>query len=356
MRNNNKISINGNASLIRSNLYDTLNMSVLVNYDVSDDEDDATIHECQNVLDSSCIYQESSVTDTECSESNISLTGLSNPSHYRSQHDQSPHLQSHSQFPSQDPCNDFFGIYNDVSSSDSDSERPQKIRKKTDTSDGDISEGKSVQVQTRKEPNNSSLPTSDFWCGTKRIQYEWTEHVASLEKHHTSDNKANAFPKTINTPKSSQYNVNPSSKSNIGNSRNYTRKSDTICEKSSKKVFYVHHEIAPFLHQSKTNRSSSCIKAHIRGHVGAVNSVRWNSAQYSHLLLSSSMDQTVKLWNIFSKSHTTPLATYTCHNKAVKCAIWCSSGKQMVTASYDRTCCHLDAETGIYPSICTKDS
>lgn len=87
-------------------------------------------------------------------------------------------------------------------------------------------------------------------------------------------------------------------------------------------------------------------KKHIhtwKGHTKAITALRFfpNSA---HLLLSSSADCTVKLWDVYHSREL--LRTYSGHTKSVSDINFDSNGKRFLSASYDRQIKLWDTETG----------
>ena len=79
------------------------------------------------------------------------------------------------------------------------------------------------------------------------------------------------------------------------------------------------------------------------GHEKGVTAIRW-LPYTSHLLLSSSMDHTVKIWDIYN--HKQCLRTYYGHNKAVKDINFSYDGQYFITASYDGYIKYWNTETG----------
>uniref|UniRef100_A0A8C4TB04 WD repeat domain 25 n=1 Tax=Erpetoichthys calabaricus TaxID=27687 RepID=A0A8C4TB04_ERPCA len=80
-------------------------------------------------------------------------------------------------------------------------------------------------------------------------------------------------------------------------------------------------------------------------HQGPVNKVQWCPVQqYSHLLLSASMDHTVKIWNAVDTGKCRK--TYTSHGGAVRDIQWSPCGSRILTGSFDSEAHVTDVETG----------
>lgn len=79
------------------------------------------------------------------------------------------------------------------------------------------------------------------------------------------------------------------------------------------------------------------------GHTKGVNAIRFfpNSA---HLLLSASMDNTVKLWDVYNERRC--LRTFNGHYKGVKDICFSNDGKTFLTCSYDKMIKLWDTESG----------
>ena len=172
------------------------------------------------------------------------------------------------------------------------------------------------------------LPKSQFWMGSSKVE-NWNnpdtiwlgsksnEKQQILKDESESSEYPNKRQKTVEQTQQK------------GETRQRSSPLQTSC-------FYVHHKISPALHQKETcyppTRKYVCLK----GHVGAVNRVRWSKPEFSHLIASACMDNTVKIWNIFSPtSHC--VQTFYRHTKAVKDVTWSPSGKEVLSCGYDRT-------------------
>ena len=113
-----------------------------------------------------------------------------------------------------------------------------------------------------------------------------------------------------------------------------------------KPLFYVHHKVAPFVHKKEiSNKLPKTVATELPGHGGIVNRIAWCTPEYSHLLLSASMDRTVKIWNVYSPTHFC-VQTLRRHEKAIKDATWSSSGRQILSCGYDKTARITDVENG----------
>ncbi|XP_056152193.1 WD repeat-containing protein 25 isoform X1 [Lampris incognitus] len=81
------------------------------------------------------------------------------------------------------------------------------------------------------------------------------------------------------------------------------------------------------------------------GHQGPVNTVQWCPVPHlSHLLLSASMDKTVKVWDGADSGRC--LRVYSCHSGAVRDACWTPCGQRLLTCSFDNTARLVDVDTG----------
>nr|XP_028565374.1 WD repeat-containing protein 25 isoform X2 [Podarcis muralis] len=80
-------------------------------------------------------------------------------------------------------------------------------------------------------------------------------------------------------------------------------------------------------------------------HSGPVNVVQWCPVQkWSHMLLSASMDKTVKVWDAVDRGRC--LKTYLCHTCAVRAAQWTPCGRGVLSGGFDSMLHLTDIETG----------
>ncbi|XP_053131120.1 WD repeat-containing protein 25 isoform X1 [Hemicordylus capensis] len=81
-------------------------------------------------------------------------------------------------------------------------------------------------------------------------------------------------------------------------------------------------------------------------HSGPVNAVRWCPVQkWSHMLLSASMDKTVKVWDAVDQGCC--LTTYFCHTSAVRAVQWSPCGRGVLSGGFDSMLHFTDIETGL---------
>ncbi|XP_062974127.1 WD repeat-containing protein 25 [Elgaria multicarinata webbii] len=84
---------------------------------------------------------------------------------------------------------------------------------------------------------------------------------------------------------------------------------------------------------------------HMSDHSGPVNAVRWCPVQrWSHMLLSASMDKTIKVWDAVDRGCC--LKSYSCHTGAVRAAQWAPCGRSVLTGGFDCMLHLTDIETG----------
>ncbi|XP_013912522.1 PREDICTED: WD repeat-containing protein 25 isoform X1 [Thamnophis sirtalis] len=84
---------------------------------------------------------------------------------------------------------------------------------------------------------------------------------------------------------------------------------------------------------------------HMAEHSGPVNAVRWCPLQrWSHMLLSASMDKTVKVWDAVDEGRC--LKSYFIHTGAVRAIQWSPCGKTALSGGFDFMLHLTDIETG----------
>ncbi|XP_006632457.2 WD repeat-containing protein 25 [Lepisosteus oculatus] len=114
----------------------------------------------------------------------------------------------------------------------------------------------------------------------------------------------------------------------------------------SKLLTEVSDSVRPYLGR-KTGRTElpRHARLHIQAHQGPVNTVQWCPVpQFSHLLLSASMDKTVKVWDGAGSGRL--LRRCSSHTEAVRDACWAPGGRHVLSGSFDSTAQLTDVETG----------
>ncbi|KAL5009392.1 hypothetical protein ScPMuIL_014973 [Solemya velum] len=241
----------------------------------------------------------------------------------------------------------FFGI---GESSDDDSTEPLEKRLKCDESQQHVMGGaiveipgslfwKNISEQNISFESKKTFPEDD--CRQKPMsneQYVYTDRKESQRISHAPEAKKRSivngeiqYFKTIESPVNSRKN------------REYTNHS---IKNGNRKMFYVHSKIQPWLSgRNISNRIPSKLEKQLVSQSGVINRVMWNVPSYSHLLVSASMDGSVKIWNVWS-SLDPCVVTMSRHTKAVRDVVWSRCGRRLLTCSYDRTALITDVETG----------
>ena len=85
-------------------------------------------------------------------------------------------------------------------------------------------------------------------------------------------------------------------------------------------------------------------------HTKAITKLRWNPSLNTNTIASSSLDGQIIIWNSYSNERDSTiefLYRFTAHEEAVKDLKWSQDGMSLLTASFDKTCKMLDANTGM---------
>ncbi len=260
---------------------------------------------------------------------------------------------------------DFFGINDNDDNSDVDIESETQAKTVKDMLNVGLNAKQSIYSETTgtvdhaddEHNDNIEIPKSDFWRGSGKKQ-DWT-NPRKIWRTCSSENvtsstvlQSNPHKQQLQSHSHSERYVCKRTKleitSNAGVSNDLPNVS-TLTKPLQKSCFYVHHKIAPALHNTIPNRVPSgqdSKKINLDGHSAIVNRIKWCMPQFSHLLLSVSMDRTAKIWNVFSNVSQC-VQTFTSHTKAVKDCRWTDSGRKILTASYDKTVKLFDVEKGM---------
>nr|XP_033807437.1 WD repeat-containing protein 25 isoform X2 [Geotrypetes seraphini] len=117
-------------------------------------------------------------------------------------------------------------------------------------------------------------------------------------------------------------------------------------EHLSSMTFRVSETIKPYLEAKyKATEISRSLVFQMCEHQGPVNKVQWCPVQqYSHMLLSASMDKSFKVWDAVDTGSC--LKTYLCHSGAVRDVQWSSCGRVVLSGGFDSMLYLTDIETG----------
>lgn len=204
----------------------------------------------------------------------------------------------------------------------------------------------------QEQPDAHTESTVDFW-NTDVLAEDWShpERIWGTASDstengtgHVSSEIANSVPDSV-VPKIKGY----SSKRHQSEISTELSPSTELSSALKKSCFMVHHKIAPQLHTvgQRINRIPGKVLQILPGHSGTVNGIHWGIPEYSHLLLTASMDATVRVWNVFSSGESDPcVRTVKVHNKAVKAARWSACCRQILSCSYDKSAKLTDVESG----------
>ena len=212
--------------------------------------------------------------------------------------------------------------------------------------DESILSSKTTEISDDGHKKGTDMPESAFWKGYSKDDFSQPPHMTwnvdcegpSVYQSVNKDERKVGCGFQYRSKCPNKDKGNSDILDNDG-SHNATKKMKRSC-------FFVHHKIAPKLsnrHTLSKVPNSNILDLH--GHTGVVNRIKWCKQEFSHLLLSVSMDRTVRLWNVFSTANY-EVQTFCFHTKAVRDAVWSPSGRQFVSCGYDRTARLCDVEKG----------
>lgn len=243
-----------------------------------------------------------------------------------------------------DSC-DFFGLF----SKDSSKSRVKKELK------NDTVVSKSVKVND--ELVNVNIPDSSFWNDLPVDELQNLQHSAQYDgktidnscKHYKAKylqgpvQKRPADSRFSHRDRNKEKKLKVPSTSNTGYADNKPTEAVT---KEKRKLFFIHPKINPLLFSQKLHCKIPTKQEWTNpGHAGATNRMKWNIPTYSHLLVTCSMDSSIKIWNIWSQLDPC-VQLLRVHSKAVKDVAWNLDGRQLLSCSYDKSAAVTDVETG----------
>ena len=205
---------------------------------------------------------------------------------------------------------------------------------------------------SKQQSTTQNTCTIDFW-NTDMAAVDWThpEKIWGVTYNLAKSGLGHASSKSVNVVSNSEV----QKIKGYSSKRHHSDISDELLVSAEnslpvkKSCFTVHHKIAPHLHTvpSSTNRIPNKVLRVLPGHSGTVNRIHWGTPEYSHLLLTASMDTTVRVWNVLSSRDSDPcVRTLKVHSKAVKAARWSPCGRQILSCSYDKFAKLTDVECG----------
>ncbi|XP_065695376.1 WD repeat-containing protein 25 [Patagioenas fasciata] len=126
-------------------------------------------------------------------------------------------------------------------------------------------------------------------------------------------------------------------------SADYDVKLDVSGEQTSRKISEL---IRPYLGSKyKLTEVPKSLIFYMSKHSGPVNEIQWCPVrEQSHMLLSASMDKTIKVWDAVDTGCC--LRTYSYHSGAVRAAQWSSCGRRILSGGFDSVLHLTDVETG----------
>ena len=218
-----------------------------------------------------------------------------------------------------------------------------------DTDDSSGNEGDDTQNSLKTSGQDAIdeiiSPNSDFWNhkGPEIVHWDDPSKIWKCQPNELTESKSGLLANYKRKRKhGKQSQVSPKLFKKEESNTNVTSG-----KAMSQSPFFIHHKIAPYLHQTVSNKSPRSPIAKGTEHCGCVNAVAWcTQPEYSHLLLSASHDKTIKLWNIFSKDGISCVQTIAAHDKGVRSVQWVNGTNNILSASFDKTARVIDVEKG----------
>lgn len=128
---------------------------------------------------------------------------------------------------------------------------------------------------------------------------------------------------------------------NVDRSKSTANGTTTDFESGSK-IFTINPTVACHVGKDVICKLPRSKSKDFHEHTEAVTSLQWNASHYSHLLLTSSLDRKVKIWDCFSLKRC--VRTLTCHEAGVKSALWTVDGENVLSGGFDKTVKLTDAQ------------
>ncbi|XP_010173053.1 WD repeat-containing protein 25-like [Antrostomus carolinensis] len=181
------------------------------------------------------------------------------------------------------------------------------------------------------EQTSSSSTNSGNGISQKRIHRDSTTAIAGIRPY---------IPKRLRQENSSMLEKKASDRSD---SSDCDVKLGMSGEQTLRKISEL---IKPYLGSKyKLTEVPKSLVFYMSKHSGPVNEIQWCPVrEQSHMLLSASMDKTIKVWDAVDTGCC--LKTYSCHSCAVRAAQWSSCGRRILSGGFDSMLHLTDVETG----------
>ncbi|WAR18786.1 WDR25-like protein [Mya arenaria] len=196
-------------------------------------------------------------------------------------------------------------------------------------------------------PSFSKVTVGDETVSIDRPQSSFWNDIQTSDVKVDINNKEKASKRTWTESKKSKYDIKKKS-CNVDYGKSKSIQTVNNCGQIdfSRKIYYIHSKITPMLH-TKTSRCRIPFKVEWTnpGHQGVTNRIEWNIPSYSHLLVSCSLDTTVKVWSMWSQLEPC-VRQLRVHDRAVRDVQWSGDGRQLLSAGYDKIAAITDVEKG----------
>ncbi|XP_076464034.1 WD repeat-containing protein 25-like [Babylonia areolata] len=246
--------------------------------------------------------------------------------------------------------NDFFGLTSNTS--------------QVTTSDTETRQEETAIRQVHVDGASIEVPEGDFWTNLSEAELTTdceADHGNAKKRKFESPTRPQNPSEQISVPYSSfakrqQCGKTLSVHQNTNNARQMfastTSLNDASCNDSrmlpdsKMKVYEVHPKISPHLNREQSNRCACKLLHRWSAHAGVINRISWcSNPSFSHLIVSASMDSTLRVWNAWGQQRPC-VRTLTTHTKAVRDVQWSTDGRCVLSCSYDRSAAVTDVETG----------
>ncbi|GIY88751.1 WD repeat-containing protein 25 [Caerostris darwini] len=247
---------------------------------------------------------------------------------------------------------DFFNL----ESSDTDDDEQENIQNSVDdllTSASILNDVESGPSKPIQEPYLASSPScsNDTSTGIKR---SFSSLSSTIDQNNDTDRTDDIFPSTPDHNHFSSENIDCKRKKNSQSEENSQPIEildlDVTDNNEPDRRLQMYREDKRICNvlENKVSRIPWKISQIIPAHESAVSTLSWCPLPYSHLLLSSSNDSMIKIWDIYSEN--VPIQSFKLE-KAVRAASWSKSGEQVLAGGFDKKLHVIDALSGLKHNI-----